>query len=227
MKKLSLLAFLLVFIQSVYAQDRVFMTGFFPEAALTKKLSNGNKINFKVENQEYFYRNVEDPSERWKVSHYRTDLMAFYDWKASPLYSLAFGVFHRIHKGANANRLIQQLAFIQRTRIGRLGHRIRTDQTFQTAEQVVYRLRYRLAWDIPLEGTTLDPGEKYLVISDEPIFGLQGEEFDIENRMVLSLGKLIDEQNKIEYSIDYRTDGFFQDGFRNRLWFKIGYFYNF
>ncbi|MHA7129103.1 DUF2490 domain-containing protein [Algoriphagus namhaensis] len=224
MKQFFLISFFVLFLHSAYAQEHVFFTGFFPEAAITKSLKNGDKVNFKVENQEIFFQNLPNREDRWKVSHYRTDLMAFYNWKLKSNTGLAFGVFHRIQDGPNANRIIQQVSFIQRLRNYRLAHRFRTDQTFEKNEDPVFRLRYRLALDIPLNGTTLDVGESYLVISNEPIFELQGEQFDIENRLVFTLGKLISEGQKFEYSLDYRTDGFFQDGFRTRLWFKLGYF---
>ncbi|TFV97354.1 DUF2490 domain-containing protein [Algoriphagus kandeliae] len=220
-----LLLFLFAF--SSFAQDQVFFTGFFPEAAITKKLSNGNKVNFKVENQEIIYRNFENPEDRWQFKHYRTDLMAFYDWKLSPLSSMALGLFYRIQDGSNSYRLIQQFAVLDRFRRFRMGHRFRLDQTFTPGETAEFRFRYRIALDVPLQGDEVDPGESYLVISTEPIFSLQDSELGLENRFVLTLGKLINSQQKIEYSVDYRTDGFFQEGFRTRLWAKIGYFYNF
>lgn len=227
MRRLLLLFIVILVPVSLLAQEHVFFSGFFPEAGVTKRLSNGNKINFKIENQEIFFRNDTDSEEQWQLTHYRTDLMAFYDWKVRPNLSVAFGVFHRIQDGPNANRIIQQMAFIQRLRNFRLAHRIRTDQTFEKDEQITFRLRYRLAMDIPLEGATLDPGEPYLVISNEPIIGIQGSDFDLENRLVLTFGKLISQSQKIEYSVDYRTDGYLIDGFRTRLWGKIGYFHSF
>jgi hypothetical protein len=81
--------------------------------------------------------------------------------------------------------------------------------------------------EIPLEGAEVDPGEMYLVISEEPIFSSQAGEFEIENRIALALGKLINQKEKFEWAVDYRTDGFVQEGFRTRLWAKISYFYNF
>jgi hypothetical protein len=38
---------------------------------------------------------------------------------------------------------------------------------------------------------------------------------------------LLSEDQKLEVSIDYRTDKFIQDGFRHRPWLKIGYFVKF
>ena len=209
------------------AQNRQFFTGFFPEVAVTKKLKNDQKIIFKIEHQDIFYNNSGDKKDELQFTHYRTDLMGFYDFKLNPTKSIAFGVFHRIQEEANANRIIQQFASINRLRGLKLAHRLRTDQTFTKGEPLEIRLRYRLATEIPLSGSMLDPGEHYLVLSNEPIFSLQGGEFEIENRLVFSLGKLITSSQKLEWSIDYRTDKFIQEGFRTRLWAKVGYFVSF
>lgn len=208
-------------------QKHQFFSGFFPEAAITKKLKNDQKIIVKIEHQDILYNNSGEQKDEFQFTHYRTDLMAFYDLKLNPSKSIAVGLFHRIQDGANANRLIQQFASVNRLRGMKLAHRFRTDQTFTKGEAAEIRLRYRVATEIPLSGSTLDPGEHYLVLSNEPIFSLQDGEFEIENRLVFSFGKLIQSSQKLEWSIDYRTDKFIQEGFRTRLWAKVGYFYSF
>lgn len=228
MRKVCLIIFLLLisFVNS-FAQDQQFFSGFFPEATLTKKFKNDQKILFKIEHQNILYNNSGDQRDELQFSHYRTDLMSFYDFKLSPSKSIAFGVFHRIQEGANGNRLIQQFASVNRLRGMKLAHRLRTDQTFTKGDPVEMRLRYRVATEIPLSGRTLDPGEHYLVLSEEPIFSLQGGEFEIENRLAFSLGKLISSSQKLEWGLDFRTDKYIQEGFRTRLWVKVGYFYSF
>ncbi len=208
-------------------QSQRFFTGLFPEVSLTRKLSNDNKINVKVENQHVFYDNRMGESEDLQYRHYRTDLMAFYDWRLGPTRSVALGVFHRIQDGSNGNRIIQQFAMIQRLRDLRLNHRFRTDQTFTRGEKIEVRFRYRFALEIPLNGATLDPGENYLVLSNEPIISHKDRDFEIENRLVFGFGKLYKNGQRLEWSTDYRTDGFISGDFRTRLWLKIGYFSSF
>lgn len=222
-----IIGFLLLNLADSFAQERQFFSGFFPEAAITKKLKNDQKIIFKIEHQDIFYNNSGEQKDEFQFTHYRTDLMAFYDLKLNPTKSIAFGIFHRIQDGANANRLIQQFASVNRLRGLKLAHRLRTDQTFTKDEALEIRFRYRVAMEIPLSGSSLDPGEHYLILSNEPIFSLQGGDFEIENRLGFSLGKLINSSQKLEWSIDYRTDKFIQEGFRTRLWAKVGYFYSF
>jgi len=209
-----------------FGQSQTLFSGVFPEASLTKKFLNENRINFKIENQFILFDNRMGEIEDLQFTHYRTDLMAFYDWRINSTNSMAIGVFHRFQEGADANRIIQQYALIRRLRNFRISHRFRTDQTFTNQEKIEVRLRYRLSFELPLNGTTLDPGEHYLIISNEPILSLQNKEFEIENRLVLGVGKLYSHGQKFEWSIDYRTDGFIQNNFRTRLWLKIGYFKN-
>lgn len=219
--------FLFMSFASSFGQNQQFSTGFFPELSLTKKLKNDQKITFKIEHQDILYTNSGEQRQELQFTHYRTDLMSFYDLKLNPSKSIALGVFHRIQEGANANRIIQQFASVNRLRGLKLAHRLRTDQTFTKGESIEVRLRYRIAAEIPLSGSTLDQGEHYLLLSNEPILSLQEGEFEIENRLIFSLGKLLTSSQKLEWGIDYRTDGFIQEGFRTRLWAKVGYFYSF
>lgn len=209
------------------AQSQTFFSGIFPEVSFTKKLSNENRINFKIENQHILFDNRSGELESVQFIHYRTDIMVFHDWRLNSTKSFAFGLFHRFQDGANANRIVQQYALIQRLRNFRLSHRFRTDQTFEKEQKMQVRFRYRLSFEIPLNGMSLDPGEHYLLLSEEPIFSFQNSELELENRLALSLGKLYSKGQKLEWSIDYRTDGFIQDDFRTRIWLKIGYFQSF
>ncbi|HAZ26875.1 MAG TPA: hypothetical protein DCY95_21805 [Algoriphagus sp.] len=70
LKKYILVLFLFFsFLGKLFAQEQVFFFGFFPEAAVTKSLSNGKKVNFKIENQETFFRNTAREGEQWDVRH--------------------------------------------------------------------------------------------------------------------------------------------------------------
>lgn len=226
MKKVFFVFLFLAGFGEVAAQEeRVFFTGIFPEVSFTKKVSPLYKLNFKVENQEVLFdnRDIENP----QFSHYRTDVMMFLDRNLRPGVSVALGVFHRFQDNEDGNRIIQQLAVLQRMRNLRINHRFRTDQTITKNEDLEVRFRYRFSMEIPLEGAEVDPGEMYLVFSEEPIFSSQSGDFEIENRVAVALGTLINKQEKFEWAVDYRTDGFIQEGFRTRLWAKISYYYNF
>lgn len=228
MRKIALLAVLISLAGIVSAQqNKVFFTGVFPEILVTKRISPLYRLNFKVENQEILFDNRDSEIDNPQFTHYRTDLMMFLNRDIRPGVSIAMGLFHRIQVNENANRIIQQLALLQRMRNLRINHRFRTDQTFTKNDDFEFRFRYRFTVEIPLEGAEIDPKEFYMVISNEPIFSFKGDEFEIENRAVVALGKLFNMNEKLEWGIDYRTDGFIQEGFRTRLWAKISYYYNF
>lgn len=228
MKKLVVLFIVFSLTGPLSAQEtKIFFTGIFPEISLTKKIDQQYKVNFKIENQEILYDSRDPESDNPQFSHYRTDLMLFFDRSIRPGMSVAVGIFHRFQENEDGNRIIQQLAILQRMRNIRINHRLRTDQTFTQNDDLEVRFRYRFSMEIPLEGAEVDFGEYYLVLSEEPIFSLKGGEFEIENRTAIALGKLYNSNEKLEWAVDYRTDGFVQEGFRTRLWAKISYYYNF
>lgn len=228
MRKITLFAVLIFLSGTVSAQhNKVFFTGIFPEISLTKKISSQYRLNFKIENQEILFDNSDSEIDNPQFTHYRTDLMMFLNREIRPGVSIAAGLFHRIQDNENANRIIQQLAILQRMRNLRINHRFRTDQTFTKNDDFEFRFRYRFTLEIPLDGVEIDPREYYMVLSNEPIFSSKGDEFEIENRTVVALGKLFNLNEKMEWGIDYRTDGFFQEGIRTRLWAKLSYYYNF
>ncbi|WP_113924442.1 DUF2490 domain-containing protein [Cognataquiflexum aquatile] len=225
MKVILVLIIYLIITNATAQENQTFFTGIFPEVSLTKKISDVNKLNFKIENQRVLFDNRD--KENPQFTHYRTDLMMFFDHSVRPGVSMALGIFHRFQENENSNRIIQQFAVLQRMRNLRINHRIRTDQTFTRNDDLELRMRYRISGEIPLQGKIVDPKEFYLVISEELIFSYKGGDFEIENRVALALGKLYNSREKLEWGVDYRTDGFIQDGFRTRLWGKISYFYNF
>ena len=206
------------------AQERVFYAGFFPEAALTGSVSERWQLTFKVESQHGSYDEREEDGERWEYFHDRTDLQGFVALKINPFWKVSGGYQYRLEggEGVNSHRSIQQVAYVQQLRRVRLGHRLRTDQTYLPDEATEVRLRYRLSVELPLAGESVDPGEFYLLLSDELIGSYQANAGEVENRLVGSLGHYFGKQAKLEGGLDYRTDRYVAEGFRQRLWFKVG-----
>ena len=226
MKRWLFMVIVAVFSAQAKAQEKEFFTGIFPELSLTKNLNDKQRLNFKLEHQSIFYeRNSEKSNPQW--THYRTDIMGFYDRSVKPGFNLAVGLFHRFQENGDGNRIIQQANFLNRGRGFRVNHRFRTDQTFTKGEPFEFRFRYRLTFEIPLQGLELDPGESYVLVQAESILSLKNESPDIENRMAFSWGRYWSRKEKFEIGLDYRTDRYLTDGFRTRLWPKVSYFYNF
>ena len=219
-----LLGVLLCLSTRTLAQQRVFYAGFFPEAAVTGSVSERWQLTFKIESQHGSYDEREAAGERWEYFHDRTDLQGFVALKINPFWKVSGGYQYRLEGGGgtNSHRSIQQVAYVQRRRRVRLGHRLRTDQTYLPNEATEVRLRYRLSVELPLSGESVDPGEFYLLLSDELIGSHQSGTGEVENRLVGSLGRYFSKQAKLEGGLDYRTDRYVAEGFRQRLWFKVG-----
>lgn len=222
-----ILSFFCIFLYHVYAQaqNTRFSSGIFPEASLSYKLNETYSITHKIESQHGLFDKTSQLNEELEYNHVLTDLQSFISRKISPYVKINLGYQYRIEDGENTHRPIQQLSILQRESRFRIGHRVRTDQTFFKEVEILWRFRYRLKGQIPLQGFELDPGEKYLSISNEVIYMNQNGEDDIENRFTTSLGFYFNDKNKLEIGFDYRTDDYLvEDRFRHRLWLKIGYY---
>ncbi|WP_209329860.1 DUF2490 domain-containing protein [Lunatimonas salinarum] len=213
--------------QSAQAQQRhLFTSGLFPEAQLSYNLSDTYYVTHKIESQHGMF-DAQRLNRELAYSHTLTDLQTFVGRRITPFVKVDLGYQYRLEEGENTHRPIQQVAILQRSNFFRIGHRIRTDQTFFSEEPVLLRIRYRYAVQIPLQGRQLDPGEKYLTLSNEVIYMTQEGEDDIENRSVASLGFYVDDNTKYEVGLDYRTDDYLvPDRFRSRLWLKFGVYWS-
>ena len=201
--------------------------GLMPELGLTLPISGNFSQTYKIENQHFLFR--DGTNENGFVYEYeRTDLQLFVNYKFAGNWKASIGYQLRVEEQWNTHhRLIQQVATSTRVRDLRLAHRIRIDQTLERSEPFVFRTRYRAALEIPLNGDKIDPKEFYLVLSDEPIYSIDSRRnSELENRFVVTVGHFFSNSNKLELSVDHRSDRFFDDGVRQRIWLKIGWFVN-
>lgn len=221
-KRFLIVLFIVSF--SVKAQGERFTFGFLPEASLSYKISENYSVTHKIESQNGIY-DSNNLNEELEYVHRLTDLQSFISRKLSPFVKAGIGYQYRIEEGENTHRTIQQVSILQRESFYRIGHRIRIDETFYKEAPLLFRARYRIKGQVPLQGLSLDPGEKYLSVSNELICMTQSSEDDLENRFAVSLGFYFDDKNKFEVGLDYRTDDYLvEDRFRHRLWFKLGYY---
>ncbi len=106
------------------------------------------------------------------------------------------------------HRLMQQAAFVSFIGDRRLSHRFRTEQRFRSSSYV-NRWRYRLSYDFPLEGERLDPGEWYMILSNELLSSFNSDNFEGENRINAGMGWLFNSKRKLEINLEYRAQDFF------------------
>lgn len=207
---------------SIQVMGQVSTTGgFFPEMAISHSQKSW-QYTLKIESQNYFY-NAQSP-EQWSAGRKQNDFQVFADYKVTPLISVSGGYQYRLLSDQdNTHRLIEQIGFVQKASRMRIGHRIRLDQMF-LEEGIQWRFRYRFSTEIPLNGHSLDPTEYYLLGQAEAIASFEPGEKDLENRLYMAMGYVFKNAYKIQMGPDYRTDKYFIDGFRNRIWWKIGLF---
>lgn len=216
---------LIIIALSALAQSPV-SNGLFPELSLSYAVSKDWKVLHKIESQWQSYQHTSTQTSR-SFKHTLTDLQWFIEYGKHPLMAFAIGYQYRIDgEDVDSHRSIQQVSFLQRGVAIRWSHRLRTDQTFSRVESPEYRTRYRLKMQMPLSGQRIDPNEFYFSASNESLLGFQSGIFDYENRVVASLGYYFNDANKLETSIDYRTDRFFNARLRQRIWLKISWYVN-
>lgn len=207
-------------------QNNSVYAGLFPEMGLNVPLNEKLAYAAKIESQHVLFSDDAAIDKEWRYFHDRTDLQSFIEYKITSRIKGAIGYQYRFEGGGNSHRSIQQLTWLNQFRAFRLGSRVRSDQKFSITESPEYRLRYRAATDIPLQGEKLDDGEKYFLLSNEVIFAFQGGKYSIENRLVSGVGHFFNRTKKLELSIDYRTDPYFPNVNRHRIWCKISFYWN-
>lgn len=208
----------------IHAQNERFIFGFFPEASLSYKISEDYSITHKIESQHGMF-DSNRLNDELEYEHSLTDLQSFIGRRLTPFVKVSLGYQYRLQEGENTHRPIQQISILQRESSYRIAHRVRIDQTFFKNAPLLFRARYRIKGQVPLQGLRLDPGENYLVFSNELIYMVQSNEDDLENRLTGAYGFYFNDKNKLEIGLDYRTDDYLvDDRFRHRLWFKFGYY---
>ena len=207
---------------AIQAQTPVEM-GLLPEFTLGYQFNDQWKLNAQLESMQRGWRRTQE-GLAGDYDYVRTDLTLVANYRIRPLVSAGAGYLLRFSDGALTHRTLQQIALVQRLPNGRIGHRWRTDQTYQTAATTRYRLRYRFSWETALRGQRVDDHEFYLITSWELVGSKQAGDYGLENRLTGGLGYNINNEQQLEFGLDHRWDRLFEDTSRHRIWWTIGYF---
>lgn len=221
-----MLCLCLLFSYETLAQS-TYQAGILPSINFNYKLKNDWSSNFKIESRQMLQSGTFTGDRDKNYDYVLTDFSLIAAKKVGLNARISGGVLFRFRNGNSIHRLIQQYTAIQRLPRFRLAHRVVTDQTFSPAEATEYRLRYRLASEIPLNGQSADPKEFYLKISNEYINSLQNSDYDLEIRFVPLLGYAIKEKHKIELGLDYRVNSFLNQYTRHSFWTSMNWFIEF
>ena len=204
-----LICFLLVLFASRGQNN---LNGFWqPSVSLNYKVAANYSHNFSLINRNYLFRKNE---KILKVRQF--DIAHFSLLKIQDNQSMGLGLQFRLRNAfetdeSNELRLMQQYNIRIKARVVRWGMRWRSEQRILNAS-TIYRLRSRLAADLPLSGEALNPGEPYLIASTENLISLQKEcRPQYDQRFSITCGFVLSNVTKIQTGIEYRFEDFFNN----------------
>lgn len=185
-----------------------------PTLNCNKKLKNNWQLNFKSEFRQLFTEGFfgEDNTSNYEYIH--TDASFVLSKKVGLNNKLGAGFLLRFKDNTIVKRSIQQFTIIAPFNNFRLGHRFATDQTFENNDSMTLRLRYRITFDVSLNGQSVNTNEWYLKINNEYLNSFQSSYYDLEIRIVPLIGYVFTDNNKLEVGIDYRTNDFVNQNIR-------------
>jgi hypothetical protein len=178
-----------------------------PELSYSNKLTDRTTLITKLS----VFNSLDETSNRSFVQFIEPQMSVSYTlttrWKIGGGY-----YFRNSQPFLDEHRLLQQVGYINYIGDQRLAHRLRLEQRIRSSSYQ-NRLRYRLSFDFPLQGERLDPGERYLILKNEVMTAFNAAQADAENRVSFGLGWFLNNSQKFELNVQYRTqDVFSGDG---------------
>ncbi len=220
MNKFPVLLLLLCIGQISFAQDS-YTVGTLPQLNTSFSFEKDWKLNAKLESRQFLFQGLKGQALKYDPEYERADLEMVLTRSISSLTSAGGGYLIRLEDGKLIHRIIQQLAITQRFPAFRLAHRFRTDQTFESNEYTVYRLRYRASFERALNGFEIDPKEFYLKINNEYLGWMENGTPDLDIRGLAVIGYNISDDKKLETGIDYRGEALFSKDTEHLFWLNI------
>jgi hypothetical protein len=211
------------FALSGISQDR-YRVGLMPHLNINQKFSNDWKLNLKVESRQLVKERNLDGEVMSGLNYVLSDIGLLLTKKIALNNQIGGGYLIRFENNKMAHRSIQQFSIVKIYRTLRLSHRIVSDQTFRSNRDTQIRFRYRIGVDFALNGQVVDAGELYFKCTNEYLNIFQGDDYQLEIRIMPVLGYAFADRNKLEVGLDYRLDSFLDDQTRHNYWMKIGWY---
>lgn len=210
----------------LWAQSK-YQVGLLPGLNINQKINKNWRLNYKAESRISGVEGRFSEPDKADAQYLLTDLSALASRKLGLNNTLAAGYLIRLEKNSVSHRAIQQYTLVTSYNAFRLAQRFSTDQTFSKNEATEFRLRYRLSFDIPLNGLEVDDREFYLKINNEYLNSLQEGTYGLEIRVVPALGYAFNDTNKMELGIDYRLSDFLNGPLENNFWVPLTWYLSF
>ena len=186
-------------------------------------LEKGWRANINIETRHLFKAFKEND---WEYDYVRTDMTFSMTNSLGSPGNFSAGYVLINEPGEDRHRLIQQFTLVDEWWNLRWAHRFMTDQTFGEGWSPRFRIRYRLATEIPLSGQEVDTREFYLRINNELLNDFRDGIYDIEFRFVPLMGYVVFSNARLEWGLDYRTDSFIRNRMRNNYRLNMNLFIN-
>lgn len=206
--KIVLVSFLLALCSLAAIAQSSYTGGVQLEVKPVISFQNDWKLNGRFGSRTLFFEGSETQSFTGIIDYERTELELVLTKKASASTSFGGGYLIRDQKGAIKHRLIQQFSIAKKYEKFNLGHRFRFDETFQNGKATLYRFRYRIGLEKPLNWKN---GKMSFILNNEYIPSLQNEIVKMEVRLFPGLGYKMNENNKFEFGLDYRVENLFTE----------------
>ena len=214
---LALFSFIQLHGQSSY------QIGALPLINLHHKLPNNWSLNFKHESRHVFQSGISEGPTISEYDYVLSDFGGLASKKFGLNSKVGGGYLIRLRDDEMIHRFIQQYTFVQQHSSLRFAHRIVSDQTLTPELPATFRLRYRLASEIPLSGQVVDVKELYIKLSGEALNILQNNKYGLELRAVPLFGYVVHQSHKLELGVDYR----FTQNNDHRFWGAIKWYIEF
>ena len=204
-----LIAFLALLSAGITAQETSLVWQ--PDFALNYKLDHNWGLNFKTSYRSTLATSIRNPdikvsSEFFDVAVNASRDLGFYS-------DVGFGVLYRfnelvIEESFNEFRLTEQYVYARRINTWRILNRFRADQRI-TDPFTVFRFRYMISTDFPINGTKLDANELYIVISTESLLSIGSKIQPLwDQRLTSGLGYQLTEKMKLQGTLEFRWEGY-------------------
>lgn len=196
--------------------------GSIPSLNLNTELAKGWGLNFKSEFRSMFRQGLKDKTPLITNEYIHTDLSALVSKKVGLGNRLTGGFLLRIRDNRVIQRYIQQYILVRNYDGYRMSYRFALDETFDDLLEVRFRLR--TSTEIPLNGKKVDDKEYYIKLNQEILNNFEASIYDIELRLIPLLGYKLNDNNKVEFGIDYRLDTFLNNEPRHTALVSMNWF---
>ena len=220
--RLGSLTLFLLFNNLIFSQNKTL--GGIPQLNLNKILSEKWRLNLKIESRNKFYDFGKQFENLTKFQHINTDYSIIFSKRIGLSNSFAGGLLFRSGDKYFKSRYIQQLTFVNHYNFFRIAQRLLLDQTIKVNTPFEIRFRYRMTFELPINGRSIDNDEWYLKLNNEFLNCYKNKKYNLEFRSSPLLGFKFSDQNKFEFGLDYRNAALRNQMSKHQFWLSLNWF---